>query len=104
MTSAKIHRGILVTLALSILLVLPARAHAGTFATPRPAPQTTSWGGFVNLLRWAGLGDWLDLAGWRGASSRPKDGATPVAGSTSGFNPPGVGPEQHGTIDPNGLQ
>ena len=103
MSSVRIHRGIVVALAASLLLALPAWAHASVAPTPRPAPQATSWGaGFVGLLRQAGLGGWLDLFGWGGAVAHPKAGETSPAGSPGADNSAGGGLWQVGTIDPNG--
>jgi hypothetical protein len=100
MSSAKIHRGIVVALTVSLLLALPAWAGAGAAPMPRPALQASSWDVLVNILRRSGLGGWLDLAGWGGAVSHPKNGE--AAATASQDNPPGGPLSQHGTIDPNG--
>ncbi len=102
MSSARNHRGIVVALAVSLLLALPALAQAGPLPASRLALQASSWDGFLDVLRWTGLGGWLNLGAWRGAVSSPKDVAAAPAGSQSAANGAGTGLDQHGTIDPNG--
>jgi hypothetical protein len=105
MSSAKMHRRIVAAAAVSLLLALPVWAQAGAAPKPGPALQASTWDSFVDILRRAGLGGWLQLAGGRGAVSHAKDGNAPLAGAQDVANPPGGaggGSGQHGTIDPNG--
>jgi hypothetical protein len=103
MSSARMNRGIAVALAVSLLLVLPAWAHAGV-APARQAPQASSWDGFVEGLRRAAQGGWQDLLAFVAGAAHLKAGAAaPAAESQDTATPTGgTGLYQHPTIDPNG--